>query len=221
MHEPQNSQTPGVEFDAGVSGDHYSGSVEAIIAAGIITADQLPAATSVTFFNGVQIDGRKVKGSQDERWMQVRFAGRNLRVTKGITREERARREEARRQEVEELARTTPKKDPGFDGARTMNYQASAAFQIGDEVFAGDKAATVAGAYKLYRVRDDDTGEFSDGEIRADYRHGYLCRLQSNGEQFFYPAHGVRARSGALSHLRLVSGGGRRHEIGFSIRSLG
>jgi hypothetical protein len=214
------NDTSGVEFDAGVSGDRYSGSVEALFAAGIITAEHLPAATSVTFFNGVQVDGRKVKTMQDERWMQVRCVGRSLRVTKGITREERARREEARRLEVEELARTAPRKDPGFDGVRVMDYQASATFTVGEEVFAHGKAATVVGPYKLYRVRDDAAGEFSDGKTRADYLHGYLCRLEINGEEFFYPVHGVRARSGAVSHLRLVSGAGPRREIGFSIRSL-
>lgn len=220
MRDPQNNHAHGVEFDAGVGGDHYSGSIDALIAAGIITAEQLPTATSVTFFNGVKVDGRKVKAMQDERWMQVRCVGRSLRVTKGITREERARREEARRLEVEELARTAPREDPGFDGARAMEYRASAAFIVGDEVFAGGKAATVVGAYKLYRVLDDDTGEFSDGKTRADYRHGYLCRLESDGEEFFYPVHGVRAKSGAVGHLRLVSGAGPRREIGFSIRSL-
>jgi hypothetical protein len=210
---------PGVEFDAGVGGDHYVGSVQALIAAGIITLEHIPQATSVTFFNGAQVDGRKVKAMQDERWMQVRYAGRSLRVTKGITREERARREEARRREAEELARTAPRKDPGFDGARAMNYRASATFVIGDEVFAGGRPATVTGNYKLYRVVEDD-GQFSDGQTRANYIPGYLCRINESGKEFFYPAHGVRAKSGAMGHLRLVCGAEQRSEIGFSIRSL-
>ncbi|MDQ0571647.1 hypothetical protein QFZ42_003481 [Variovorax paradoxus] len=215
----QAPSIPGVEFDAGVGGDHYVGSAQALIAAGLITQAHIPQVASVTFFNGVQVDGRKVKGMQDERWMQVRYVGRSLRVTKGITRKERARREEARRQEAEELARTAPKKDPGFDGARAMNYKASAAFVIGDEVFAYGHAATVTSTYKLHRVRDDE-GEFSNGETRGDYVPGYLCRLNESGEEFFYPAHAVRAKSGAVGHLRLVSGAGQRREIGFSIRSL-
>ncbi|MET3441349.1 hypothetical protein ABIC94_002107 [Variovorax paradoxus] len=210
---------PGVEFDAGVSGDRYSGSIEALIAAGIITAEHLPAATSVTFFNGVQVDGRKVKGMQDERWMQVRCVGRSLRVTKGITREERARREQARQQEVEELARTTPKKDPGIDSARLMDYTASAVLPVGTAVFAYGEGATIVGEYKLRRVYTKD-GQYADGERRLDYIPGYTCRLDEDGAEFFYPAHAVRAKSGAIGHLRLVSGAGQRREIGFSIRSL-
>jgi len=211
---------PGVEFDAGVGGDHYVGSVHALIAANVIALEHIPAGTSVTFFNGVQVDGRKVKGSQDERWMQVRFAGRNLRVTKGITREERARREEEYRQKAEELARTAPRKDPGFDGARAMDYKASATLPVGTAVFAQGEWATVVGEYKLRQVTMEG-GQFVDGQRRVNYIPGYRCRLDEGGEEFFYPAHAVRARSGAVSHLRLVSGGGRRHEIGFSIRSLG
>lgn len=211
---------PGVEFDAGVGGDHYGGSVHALIAANVIALEHIPAGTSVTFFDGVQVDGRKVKGSQDERWMQVRFTGRNLRVTKGITREERARREEARRQEVEELARTTPKKDPGIDSARQMDYMASAVLPVGTAVFVYGEGATIAGGYKLRRVCTKD-GQYADGERRVDYIPGYTCRLDEDGSEFFYPAHAVRAKSGAMTHLRLVSGAGPRREIGFSIRSLG
>lgn len=211
---------PGIEFDAGVGGDYYIGSVQALIAARVISLEHIPAGTSVTFFNGVQVDGRKVKAMQDERWMQVRCVGRSLRVTKGITREERDRREEARRQEVEELARTTPKKDPGIDSVRLMDYTASAVLSVGTPVFVYGDAATVVGEYKLRRVYAKD-GQYADGERRVDYIPGYRCRLDEDGAEFFYPAHAVRAKSGAMTHLRLVSGGGRRREIGFSIRSLG
>lgn len=107
-----------------------------------------------------------------------------------------------------------------MDGASEMNYKASAAFAVGDEVFAYGQAAVIVGEYKLYRVRREDTGEFSDGKTRADYLTGYVCRLHSTEKEFFYAAHAVRAKSGALSHLRLVSGAGPRREIGFAIRSL-
>jgi hypothetical protein len=210
---------PGVEFDAGVGGDHYVGSVQALIAAGIITLEHIPQATSVTFFNGVQVDGRKVKAMQDERWMQIRYVGRSLRVTKGITREERDRRQQARQQEVEELARTTPRKDPGIESARLMDYTASAVLPVGTAVFAYGEGATIIGEYRLRRVYTKD-GQYADGERRLDYIPGYTCRLDEDGAEFFYPAHAVRAKSGAMTHLRLVSGAGQRREISFSIRSL-
>jgi len=219
MRNPQNSQAPGVAFDAGVSGDRYQGKPDALIAAGVITAEHIPVNTSQTFVDGVKVDGRRFKGKHDERWMRVSRHATTLIVTKGIADTERARRVEARRQEAEELARTAPRKDPGFDGVRAMNYDASAAFEIGDEVFAHGQAATVTSNYKLIRVVDDE-GQFTDGETRADYIPGYLCRLNESGKEFFYPAHAVRAKSGAIGHLRLVSGAGQRREIGFSIRSL-
>lgn len=209
----------GVEYSAAVGGDIYLGSVQALIEAGIITLEHIPQATSVTFFEGVQVDGRKVKATQDERWMQVRYVGRSLRVTKGITHEERARREAARRQEAEELARTAPRKDPGFDGAREMDHTASAVLPVGTAVFAYGQGATIVGEYKLRRVTMED-GQFIDGDRRVNYIPGYRCRLDEDCAEFFYPAHAVRAKSGAMTHLRLVSGAGQRREISFSIRSL-
>ncbi|MDQ0084549.1 hypothetical protein J2W35_004918 [Variovorax boronicumulans] len=215
---------PGVDFDEDVTGDRYFGTAQALIDAGVISMEHLPEVSSVTFFKGVKVDGRTVKGAQFEHWMQVRIWGSHNRVQrfvviKGVTREERCRREEARRQEVEELARTAPKKDPGFDGVHSMNYRASATFVIGEEVFAHGKAATVTSNYKLIRVADEE-GEFSNGVNRADYIPGYLCRIHDSGEEFFYPAHAVRSKSGAVGHLRLVSGARQRREISFSIRSL-
>lgn len=173
---------PGVEFDAGVGGDHYLGSVQALISAGVIQVEHIPSATSVTFFEGVQVDGRAVKAKQDERWMNIRFVGRNLRVTKGIADAERFRREEQREREAEELARTTPSKDPGFDAIRALEYKASAAFLVNEEVFVYGSPATVTGELTLRRVRDED-GQYIDGESRADYQPGYTCRLRQTGEE--------------------------------------
>ncbi|WGT64769.1 hypothetical protein [Variovorax paradoxus] len=219
MREPKNNQAPGIAFDAGVSGDRYQGKPDALIAAGVITADHIPTNTSQTFVDGVKVDGRRFKGKHDDRWMQVSRHATSLIVTKGIADAERARRVEARRQAVEELARATPKKDPGFDAVRAMDYKASAALLPGAEVFANGRAATVTGEFKLRRVSVED-GEFVDGDNRTEYIPGYTCRIHESGKEFFYPAHEVRAKSGALSHLRLVSGAGARREIGFSIRSL-
>ena len=209
----------GVEFDPGVSGDRFQGKPHALIAAGVITAEHIPANTSQTFVNGEKVDGRRFKGLRDERWMQVTRHATSLIVTKGISEAERGRRLKARQQEAEELARSSPRQDPGFDGALAMDYKASAALLVGDEVFAKGKAATVVGEFRVRRVLVDD-GEFSDGETRAEYMPGYTCRLHLSGKEFFYPAHDVRARSGGITHLRLVSGAVRREEIGFSIRSL-
>lgn len=210
---------PGVEFDAGVAGNHYLGSAQALIAAGLIAPEHIPKVSSVTFFNGVKVDGRRVRGMQDERWMQVRVVGSRLQVTKGIGREERARREAARQQEAEDLLRTSPRKDPGADGVRMMDYRASAALQVGEQVFIDGCAATISGAFKQYVVQNEK-GQFTDGERRWDYLSGYLCRIHESGKEFFYPAHAIEAKSGARTHLRLVSGASPRREIGFSIRSL-
>lgn len=210
---------PGVEFDAGVAGDHYLSSAQALIAAGVIAPEHAPKASSVTFFNGVKVDGRKVRSMQDERWMQVRVIGSRLQLTKGIARKERARREAARQQEVEDLNCTIPRKDPGFDGVRAMDYRASAALQVGEQVFIDGCAATVSGAFKQYVVQNEK-GQFTDGERRWDYLSGYLCRMHENGKEFFYPAHAIQAETGTRTHLRLVAGPRPRREIGFSIRSL-
>lgn len=198
-----NQLAPGVEFDAGVSGDRYQGKPEALIAAGVITAAQLPAMASVTFFDGMKVDGRKVKATQDERWMQVTFIGRNLRVTKGIPADERARRQAARRAEIEEIERNTPKQDIGEAGALEAFKKSGAGLEVGDCVYAGGEAASVTGGYRLRTVRSGEGEYLSSNGNRIDYRWGYVCKT-TDGKEYFFAAHEVTAKQGRASHLRLA-----------------
>lgn len=202
------SKTQGVEYIACVSGDRYLGKPEALIAAGIVTADQLPGQpgmplTSATFVDGVRMDGRKAKCIRDSRWMQVTLTGNHVHVTKGIPDDERERRRAVERAEIEEMARSTPRVDIGVEADRAEIAAASAVLAEGDIVLAAGDVAVVTGSFKKRRVLEDD-GEFGlpDGR-RFNYRYGYDCRL-SDGKEFFYPPGKVKLADGRASHLRLV-----------------
>ncbi|MDR6538835.1 hypothetical protein [Variovorax soli] len=215
---------PGVEYDAGTGGDIYLGRPEALIAAGLIDAAKVPGApgmpkSSITFVDGVpQLRG--IKPVHDERWMQATIIGRQLRVTKGIDREERRRREQKRAQELEDLPRTTPKKDIGRDEAAKQLRNASAIFQVGDSVIVNGHQAMICEGYKMHTVRAED-GEYigSDG-VRIEHRLGYTCRYRS-GEEFFFAAYQVTAPddAGRPSHLRLVAGAKSAPRLVLALRS--
>ncbi|VTU34294.1 hypothetical protein [Variovorax sp. RA8] len=203
--------SPGVEYEAGTSGDIYIGRPAALIAAGLIEAAKVPGApgmprSSITFVDGVP-QPRGAKPAHDERWMQATMYGRQLRLTKGIDPEERSRREQKRARELEELARTTPKKDIGRDEAIKQLRSASAIFQVGDSVIVNGHQAMVCEGYKVHTVRAED-GEYIDRDgVRVEHRWGYTCRYRS-GEEFFFAAYQVTAPNdtGRPSHLRLVAG---------------
>ncbi|OUM01785.1 hypothetical protein [Variovorax sp. JS1663] len=201
----------GVEYEAGTSGDIHLGRPEALIASGIIDAAKVPGApgmpkSSITFIDGVP-QPRGTKPKHDERWMQATMIGRQLRVSKGISDAERTRREQQRAQELEDLARTAPKKDIGREEAAKQLRGASAIFNVGDSVLANGYPAMVCEGYGLCAVKAED-GEFvaSDG-VRIEYRWGYTCRYRS-GEEFFFAAHQVTAPKDEHrpGHLRLVAG---------------
>lgn len=204
---------PGVEYDAGTGGDTYLGKAEALIAAGLVAAEQLPGApgmppTSTTFFDGARVD-RSQRVPHDERWMNVVKYGKNFRVTKGIAAEESRRRTAARQAEIEEHQRNQPRTDIGMDAALEAFNNASTLFKVGDKVWIGKHPAVVTGEYKLRRVRNSD-GEYLDAAkgYRVDYKHGYTCQYR-NGEEFFFEPGDLTDEDGAPTHLRLVAGSSR------------
>lgn len=207
---PEVLTFPGVEYEAGTSGDIYVGRSEALIAAGIIDAAQVPGApgmpkSSITFVDGVP-QPRGAKPAHDERWMQATMYGRQLRLTKGISEEEQRRRSAARRAEIEESERSRPKTDIGMEAAVKAMKVASALFNVGDRVMCGKHPVIVTGGYKLRRVNNDD-GEFLDAESgkRIDYQWGYTCQYR-NGEEYFFEPYQLTDDDGCPTHLRLVSG---------------
>ena len=203
----KRAYAPGVDFDQDVSGDRYFGTAQALIDAGVITAEQLPAISSVTFFKGEKVDGRSVKGAQFEHWMQVRaWGGRNnvkrFVVTKGVTREEHARRLDAWQQEMRPEA-PTERRDPGPEAVAGMIKSASTAFNLGQEIYAGGELATVVGGYMLRRVGCGE-GEFVSGGSSFNYQPGYTCKLRESGEVFFFAPHQLTDSAGRATHLRIV-----------------
>jgi hypothetical protein len=198
----------GVEVDEDVTGNRYIGTADDLINAGVISAAHLPEGTSTTFFDGTKVDGRKVKGAQFERWMQVRVwgkAGRLTRfvVTKGVTRVEREERERATARRLEEISCDAPKPDIGIDRVREACSDASSTLEVGTHVLADGDAAVVTGAYELRRVREKDGEYLSPNGGRINYRWGYVCRLM-DGKEFFFAAHDLASASGRPTHLRIA-----------------
>lgn len=198
----------GVQFEKDVAGDRYIGTADALINAGVVTAAHLPKGTAATFFDGFRVDGRTVKGAQFERWMQVRVWGKEgglsrFVVTKGVTRQERAKRQHAQAQQLKEIAFNAPRPDIGFDGVRQACSTASSTLEVGTHVLADGDAAVVTGAYQLRRVREKE-GEYSTstGE-RISYRWGYVCRYL-DGEEFFFAAHELASMAGRPTHLHIA-----------------
>lgn len=198
----------GVQFEKDTSGDRYIGTADALIKAGVITAEHLPEGTSTTFFDGIRVDGRAVKSAQFERWMQVRVKGKEGRlnrfvVTKGVTRQERARREQDQAQHLEEITVNAPKPDIGIDEVREACSHASSTVEVGTHVLADGDAAVVTGAYQLRRVREKDGEYLCSNGRRISYRWGYVCKL-IDGEEFFFAAHDLASESGRPTHLRVA-----------------
>lgn len=201
------TKLPGVEYDPGVGGDQYMGHASALIAAGLVTPDQLPGApgmpvSGVTFVDGLR-QPRTARPDHDERWMRICKVGRRFQVTRGISTDERERREDAREAEIQDMLRVKP--DNGAKAAEAAVAERSARFKLGDRVYVDGNAAVVSGAYGMHRVTCSD-GEYSNGSGgRFSYRLGY-CAQYRNGEEFFYEAGCLTDRAGAPTHLRLVSG---------------
>lgn len=89
MAEASSPAVPaGLTYSEDGYGDRYIGTAEALIAAGLITANQLPGQPGqnkmmCTFYAGVQVR----KGSyrqRDEHYLSIRRIGRNFEVIKGV-----------------------------------------------------------------------------------------------------------------------------------------
>ncbi|CAN5713448.1 hypothetical protein BH10PSE18_BH10PSE18_07880 [soil metagenome] len=188
-------------------GDNYIGTAQALLDAGIVTLDQLPGMPgmpkiSVSFLDGEQLP-RQARAVHDERWMRVSLYGNKVIVSKGISAEERERRE------VEKAAADEAKRKAcgipavGVDAAALEVAQASAQFQLGDVVMVGGIPGVVTGPFRL-RAVCDKRGEYVDHDGgRLTYQPGYVCR-DEDGAEYFWPAHKVRLPDGSRSHLRLV-----------------
>lgn len=200
---------PNIECEASPNGDIYIGKPEDLIAAGVLTAEQIPGwpgmpSTSASFVDGV-VQPRGQKPKHDERWMQVSRYGGNIRCIKGISVEEQRLRSDIRRAELEEAERNKPKVDVGMDGALKAFAVGSAVHKVGDRVRCGNQSMVVTGEYRLRCVRAED-GEYIDSAgDRIDYRYGYTCQFR-NGEEYFFPPHELTDDEGSSSHLRLVHG---------------
>lgn len=201
---------PGVEYDAGTGGDIYLGKAAALIAAGLLTPEQIPGSPNLPGASGTFVDGvpqpRYTKVPHDEHWMHVAKYATSVRVTKGISPEEQRRRMDARKAEIEEAERNKPKTDIGMDGALKAFAAATARFQVGDRAWNGGHPLVITGECKLRRVRNKD-GEFLDAEkgYRVDYQYGYTGQYR-NGEEFFFEPNELTDEDGAPTHLRLVAG---------------
>lgn len=198
----------GVQFEKDLSGDRYIGTAADLINAGVIRPAHLPEGISSTFFDGIKVDGRTVKGAQFERWMQVRVWGKEGRlsrlvVTKGVTRQERLKRQQAQAQQLAEIASNAPKPDIGIDRVREACSNASSRLEVGTHVLADGDAAVVTGGYELRRVREKDGEYLSPSGNRINYRWGYVCRLM-DGEEIFFAAHDLVSASGRPTHLRIA-----------------
>lgn len=188
-------------------GDNYIGTAQALLDAGIVTLDQLPGMPgmpkiSVSFLDGAQLP-RQARAVHDERWMRVSLYGNKVIVSKGVSAEERERREagKAAAAEAERKARGIPA--IGVDAAASEAAKASAQFQVGDAVMVGGIPAVVTGPFRMRAVTDKD-GEYVDHDGgRLTYQPGYVCR-DEDGAEYFWPAHKVRLPGGSRSHLRLV-----------------
>ena len=190
-----------VQHDLG--GDVYLGKPEALIAAGLLTAEQIPgwpgmSSTSATFYDGQRVERYK-RVPHDERWMQVTRIGTKVRLTKGLGAEEKR----VRLAEKEEAERRRPKPDIGRDAAYQACKEASTLFKVGDEVWNNGNPMVVTGEYMLRCVRSK-TGEFvNSANQRINYQHGYTCQYR-NGEEFFFEPGDLTDEAGEPTHLRLV-----------------
>jgi hypothetical protein len=188
--------------------DVYLGTPETLIAAGLLTAEQVPgwpglSSTSATFYDGQRVE-RYRRVPHDERWMQVTRTGSKVRVTKGLGTAEKRKRQA----EKEEAERLRPKPDIGRDAAFQACMKASALFNVGDKVWNGGNPMVVTGEYMLRCVRSKH-GEFIDSASqRINYQHGYTCQYR-NGEEFFFEAGDLTDEAGEPTLLRLVVGQGR------------
>lgn len=209
MSNAKENFAPGVELCfRNADGDMYLGKPEALIAAGLLRADQVPGwpgmpPSAATFFEGVLVE-RWTRVPHTEAWMNVVRSGSNIKVFKGISEAERAR----RIAEAEERERNKPKAAIGIEVARAEYEAASTRFKVGDKVMNGDKHMVVSGHYGLSLVWSKN-GEFvhSNGR-RFDYMYGYCCKYP-NGEEFFFVAHCLLDDDGNQTHLRLVRGARR------------
>ncbi|QJW84351.1 hypothetical protein HK414_12940 [Ramlibacter terrae] len=95
--------------------DHYSGTADALIAAGVITAEQLPARSCVTYYKGAVVLGKKP--TKDENFLRIyRTSAKRTGVTKGISSAEVKRRADEDRQRIEaERKHTQEKKEAAYN----------------------------------------------------------------------------------------------------------
>lgn len=87
--------------DCGCWADRYVGCAEDLIAAGLITADQLPGAlgrnkTHCTYYDGVPVKKGASKHRRDERYFSIKRYGKKFEVIKGIPKQVEEERHAAR-----------------------------------------------------------------------------------------------------------------------------
>lgn len=100
---PMQADAAGIKLHRGPYYDTYAGTAEALVAAGIVSRDQLPginpdlARCAVTFYRGEYVRGRQ-KTPHDEHWLNITRSGRKYTVYVGVGAEETERRHQANSQ---------------------------------------------------------------------------------------------------------------------------
>jgi len=100
--------------------------------------------------------------------------------------------------------------DPGKDCIERQIAQASACFQVGDEVLCLDRysgcpmEARVMSDYRMYRVRSDAGPYIAADGTTGDYRHGYVVCYKHSGREYFAYAYQLTRADGKPAHVRLV-----------------
>lgn len=108
--EAKTATIDGVTIVKYSSGDRFTGTIDALIAAGLITAEQLPGQpgmpkVSATYYNGVLCRYRSNRAPRDLGYLNVcrPATGKKITVTVGITAAEEAQRRTALRAEDEAM----------------------------------------------------------------------------------------------------------------------
>lgn len=102
---PAQAQAAGLKLERLWWGDILKGTAEALIAAGIVTRDQLPGVnpslgrSAATFYRGEYVKSGHVRN--DEHWLNVARSGKKYVVRIGVSKAEAERRSQASKQQAE------------------------------------------------------------------------------------------------------------------------
>jgi hypothetical protein len=189
--------------------DVYRGSVEEIIKAGIVRADQLPreGKNAVVYSRG-QIITRKCK--RDETYLRVQRWGDGtvmvwIGVPPAVALARKRAAKERRATHAAEAQLRALMHDPGPEVAAERLGESPARFQVGEACVLRDGSiAEITGDYRLRGVLCDDGHYLGDDGARFLYAFGYLVRRP--GEMEYFARAGVlESLDGTLRHLKLVS----------------